>query len=1285
MLAAECLRSDSPFPGLRSFSQDESDLFFGREGQSDELARKLGKTRFVAVVGTSGSGKSSLVRAGLLPSLQSGCLVKVGSNWRIVDMRPGSRPIDNLAAACDIANISEPPVDPEMLRRSSLALLELARGAWRTGRLHLDENLLILVDQFEELFRYATCNNSMDDRDEKAAFVKMLLEVSRQREFQVYVVITMRSDFLGDCARFRDLPETINAGQYLIPRMTRDQRRDAIEGPIHMSGSTITPRLVQRVLNEVGEDPGQLPVMQHALMRTWSHWKNQNQPQQPLDFDNYEAVGTMEKAISMHADEAYDEARSGLGERGATIVRRLFQRISDQDQYGRETRRPTAVQELADVCEASLQQIGDVVESFRKEGRSFLTPLTGSLTPSKEIDITHECLLRKWDRLRGWNREEEESRRVYQRIAVRAQDAVVSEANAADHNRGTEQLFVDYLEGALLDRSVEWWKQRQPNRAWATRYPGRFDLAEKYLWESKKHTARIRFRRLFGRTSATAVVALLIAAGIALFVYKVKSEKETANALAMGALSVFPTTPSHTEDPRVGALLAAASLGVKPTILAQSILISSLDTLPSPLQSLTDDPVFAAEFSPDGKWLAVGEQNRIDLYDWDGVKQKTLMHEGHEGKVNKIVFSGSFEVKAAIEKQIVIWGLTNDYRVVLNCPAEVKDFTVSDDGRTVVALCGDTSESASVYLWKAPNTDSKTLAIERDKLHDHPDKVVAITLNSDGSRLAYLLQTGEQRSVRILEINDRQSVPVTIYESTPGSNFNKSFVSNDIKFAPSGADALITADSDGSVRSWRYSRSEKRPGEKQVTGFVTGKKSEVAASQSNAPESAVLFKLPSAATHLSVSEDGSWITAIDDQGKGRIWDSSRGGEVIQLGLDMPIKSISASRIAQHVAVVSEDQSGSSSLHLWRLGNYLQSVSDASVRSHGRYLITRPDPTSRDPSWYSVVDVASGRAVAKFPGGSYWTYIPLTISHDGKRIAGFKSTGSLVVNDFLTGKMGNQIWQTPEKEALYPSTFAFSANGEYLAGVIDGDGPLANHMALWSMEKNESPRMDLPSGQWVFWDFSPDSQSVFGLTSEGKLHQFRTVDGREVPSAWSGQVLVGSSVDGHTGAAIETANCSEQEDSRAGSSAYSARGRETRAESTIKIFDSPQNQVRSQWTVSGCIDNFWFSQNSEYLVTLDKDKRTVRLWEIASLAERARLRSSEDVLDVDLTAGPKPQIVVVGQAQYTVYSWQPEDLKRELCSRVTHDLTRQEWDQYVGGEDYRNHTTCANMPRQFPRW
>jgi hypothetical protein len=471
-------RPASPFPGLRSFSQDESELFFGREGQSDELARKLGQTRFVAVVGTSGSGKSSLARAGLLPSLEGGCLVKAGSNWRLVDMRPGGRPIDHLAAALDAAKISTSPVDPELLRNSSLALVDLARTAYRAEHLDRDENLLILVDQFEELFRYKARDSNMADRDEKAAFVKLLLEVSKQREFSVYVVITMRSDFLGDCARFRDLPEAINAGQYLIPRMTRDQRRDAIEGPIQMAGSTIAPRLVQRILNDAGEDPDQLPVMQHALMRTWYHWSAQARLDLPVDIGDYEAIGTFENALSTHADDAYAEACAKVPERGRAIVRRMFQSLRERDASGRETRRPTPLRELCAVTEASPQAVLTVLECFRREGRSFLMPPTSvTLALDREVDITHESLLRQWKRLlgslsekdEGWLAEEEEARRT----------------SLADRAEQQTQGSTDYLRGPLLQLALDWWNKRKPNAAWAGRYTRSFDEVEGFLRRSE--------------------------------------------------------------------------------------------------------------------------------------------------------------------------------------------------------------------------------------------------------------------------------------------------------------------------------------------------------------------------------------------------------------------------------------------------------------------------------------------------------------------------------------------------------------------------------------------------------------------------------------------------------------------------------------------------------------------------------------------------------------------------------------------------------------------------------
>ena len=205
----------SPYPGLRPFDIDESHLFFGREEQTDELLRRLRDTRFLAVVGPSGCGKSSLVRAGMIAALQSGFMVAAGSRWRFAIMRPGGHPMRRLAAALleqgglaadDTDRAAAAGALGATLRRGPLGLIE----ALHETPLPAATNLLVLVDQFEEIFRFRRENDS----GEADAFVALLLAAARQRELPIYVVITMRSDFFGDCATFTGLPEALNRSQY---------------------------------------------------------------------------------------------------------------------------------------------------------------------------------------------------------------------------------------------------------------------------------------------------------------------------------------------------------------------------------------------------------------------------------------------------------------------------------------------------------------------------------------------------------------------------------------------------------------------------------------------------------------------------------------------------------------------------------------------------------------------------------------------------------------------------------------------------------------------------------------------------------------------------------------------------------------------------------------------------------------------------------------------------------------------------------------------------------------
>ncbi len=505
----------NPFPGLRSFQPREEHLFFGRELQIDELLKRLRRTRFLAVVGISGSGKSSLVLSGLIPSLHRGLMTRAGSGWRVAIFRPGDDPIGNLASALnapdvlgeegDPAALSHPLVEAT-LRRGALGLVECVREARGAGRLPKYDNVLVVADQFEELFRLKASSRSENADNEALAFVRLLQEASRQQEVPIYVVMTMRTDFMEHCVEYPGLPEAINDGAYLVSRMSREEQRAAIVGPVAVGGGAIAPRLVLRLLNSVGDDPDQLPVLQHALMRTWDHWQQKGYGSPALDLEQYEAIGTMERALSQHAEEEYEALGS---ERRQLIAEKMFKALTDKAPGRRGVRRPIQVQEVCELTGASPEEVIAVADRFRQPGRSFLMPPIGvELHADSVIDISHESLMRVWDRLIGWVEEEMESAQFYLRL-TRA---------AALHEEGSAGLWRD----PELEFALQWKEKNQPTEAWGRRYDPSFERNMRFLEESRQardrelaaedRARRRKLRQARWMTAISAGVAMVILA-----------------------------------------------------------------------------------------------------------------------------------------------------------------------------------------------------------------------------------------------------------------------------------------------------------------------------------------------------------------------------------------------------------------------------------------------------------------------------------------------------------------------------------------------------------------------------------------------------------------------------------------------------------------------------------------------------------------------------------------------------------------------------------------------------
>jgi uncharacterized RDD family membrane protein YckC len=470
---------ENPFPGLRPFREDEEHLFFGRENQVDRMVDKLAATRFLAVVGTSGSGKSSLVNCGLKPALHRGLMAGAGTSWHMVQFRPGGSPMRSMARAfadggflcgCKPEGLSLFEIVQATLNMSSLGLADLFEYA----HLAPGTNLLVVVDQFEEIFRYGKMGTQSNDfygvSGEAIAFVNLLLEAHAQQQYRIYIVLTMRSDFLGECSQFDGLPEVINEGQYLVPRLTREERREAIGEPIRVAQSDLSPVLLTRLVNDVGDNPDQLSILQHAVNRTWSWWQQVEDGLGILSLEQYESVGTMAHALDRHAEEAFANLKTP---RQQLICEKVFRALTDKGTDARGIRRPMPLHLLCDVIAVGPEEVLPVLDVFREPTRSFLMPpLAEPVEPDTVIDISHEILMRVWDRLKKWTVKEAQSANTYRRLAETAELRAAGEA----------ALWRD----PDLQTALEWQWREKPNAIWAQLYRGGYETALSFLAASKQ-------------------------------------------------------------------------------------------------------------------------------------------------------------------------------------------------------------------------------------------------------------------------------------------------------------------------------------------------------------------------------------------------------------------------------------------------------------------------------------------------------------------------------------------------------------------------------------------------------------------------------------------------------------------------------------------------------------------------------------------------------------------------------------------------------------------------------
>ncbi|MFT3947407.1 MAG: AAA family ATPase [Agriterribacter sp.] len=565
-------KSEIPFVGLRPFEIQDSIIFFGREKQIKDLLERLHKHHFLMVIGSSGCGKSSLIRAGLIPSLQAGFLVNEYDSWDVKMMKPGSTPLLNLVRTIFKEDEIKDIVNQVREDGPEIIINRIEEECKKN-----ETNCFILIDQFEELFRIFEEKKTFEDRNDAQVFVRFLLEVFEngkkseeksedkskkkshiceelfrifeekktveerndtevfvklllqafeneekpglkpedkpKEKSHIYVTITMRSDFIGDCDRFHGLPEALNEGQYLVPKLDRTQLRKTIESPIKLFGKKINSDLTSELLDDAQKTEDELPLLQHVLMRLWLYEKLEDKNGE-LDIEDYKSVGSLK---SVDKEESVDKPKNALSEHvekdvynklsnaDKELTKKIFKSLTKVDEKGRQTRRPCTIDELIQITGKNEDTILKLVDKFIEKDRCFLVKTYSNEKKNMVIDISHESLIRNWGTLKKWVNKEAEDAGEYERL--------IESANKyyGDENG---KISGGLLTGKELTSTRKWIKDSNINRSWAERYDKLFEKdynkrnfndADKYFKKSL-YTSR--------RNKGSLLVAALIILGL---------------------------------------------------------------------------------------------------------------------------------------------------------------------------------------------------------------------------------------------------------------------------------------------------------------------------------------------------------------------------------------------------------------------------------------------------------------------------------------------------------------------------------------------------------------------------------------------------------------------------------------------------------------------------------------------------------------------------------------------------------------------------------------------------
>jgi WD40 repeat protein len=1216
-LAAHVRREDAPglglcpYKGLNYFEESDADLFVGREELTTRLVERVlslsprsstNQIRFLAVVGASGSGKSSLVRAGLIPSLRWN---KKSIDWQIHILTPTAHPLESLAAAltqesnsvtATVTLMDDLGRDPRSLQIFAKRKLGSKDGS----------HLLLVVDQFEELF--SLCRSE----EERSAFVASLLTAASEAAGPVIILITMRADFYAHCASYIELREALAQNQEYIGTMSDNELRRAIEEPARRGRWEVEPGLVELLLHDIGNEPGALPLLSHALLETWQRRRGRI-----MTLSGYTASGGVRGAIAETAEAVFADRFTPDQQE---VARRIFLRLTelgDETATG-DTRRRATLEELILKPEDK-----NTTHTLLKE----LADARLVVTSEDTVEVAHEALIREWPRLRGWLEDNREGLRLHRQLTEAAQEWEAFNRESDLLYRGarltqaqewsaSHKDEMNALEREFLDESVSWAEQetaeREAQRQRELEAAQRLAESERQRAEEQAHSAAQLDKRARYLTGAF-IVALLMAFTALYFGSQARQTAATAQndrRLATSRELALASVNNLDVDPERSLLLALQSAAttrqVDGTVLPETVEALHSSLVSSQIRKTLrghGTRVLSAAFRPDGKHLTtIGDDGTVIV--WDAQTYEELRRMPGTTKPSdlftdqRIAYSPDGKLLAACDsKQLKVYEADSG-ELLMSLSGHEQDVlsvTFSVDGKYLATGSGDTL----VRIWDIEG--GKLLHI----LEGHSAEVGGLAFSPDGK---LLLSSSEDGTLIIWDVETGAHV-----HSLPDFTVYK------VSFSPDGT--RVAAATFTGLRVWTYT-----PGTTEPISLE---------------ENQAILTIEDGSSAI-FSPDGKRIAAISlSTASGnaiKLWDANTGQELLTLaGHTDWLAGLAFSPDGQRLASTSLD----GTVRIWSLspGQELLTVLSPSA-GYGNRVVYSPDgqefATNAGDGTATIWNIGTGEARLSLTGHEA-EVMSMAYSPDGKRFA----TGSLDATAILWDTASGQKLLTLSGHEAGVRDLTFSPDGSLIAtSGFDGTARIWNSTTGAGLLTISGHEGIVPGVA-----FSPNGTQLATASTDGssKIWDIKT-----------GELLF--TLVGHTSGIVDIAYSPDGTKIATGSN-----------DATAKIWDAGTGKELLTLTGhSAELRPVAFSPDGEFLATGSGDN-TAKIWDLATGKELLTLPGSEGgVYGVAFSPldGGTHLAVASNDGVVRILTLQIDELLALATSRVTRSLTTPECQKYL---------------------